>query len=86
MGHGALSSSKLRFRCGLVSSLFDLVVSNFVDTNYCKLKVPHAMLKNKLLVPHAMLKENVGNTTLQTQLSKIVGRRHGLEVSLFTYH
>ena len=66
--------------------MFDLVVSNFVDTNYCKLKVPHAMLKNKLLVPHAMLKENVGNTTLQTKLSKIVGRRHGLEVSLFTYH
>lgn len=35
----------------------------------------------KLSVPHAMLRKNVGNTTLE-----IVGRRHGLEVSLFTYH
>ena len=51
MGHMALSSSKLRFRAGLVSSLFDFLV----DTNSCKHKVPHALLNNKLLVTNALL-------------------------------
>ena len=89
MGHMALSSSKLRFRAGLVSSLFDF----FVDTNSCKHKVPHALLNNKLLVtnallnnkllvPHALLRENVGNTTLQTKLSMIGSRGFTFHLSL----